>query len=300
MLSFQEQYTQCQDLAQDTDSDSLTFFKNNLNTGQRQLEVELGSFYTEETHTDTTVASDNSYKTPARYVRLKVGYVTVDSTRYPLEEVQDEDEWQSYQAALSSSSTSDIAQKIFVRKDNYYLFPTPASAGNTITLIYEASSPILQNDDYTTGTITTLANAGTAVTASGSTFTAAMAGRYFKINADGVWYKIASFGTTTTLTLDKPYEGTAISAGSSAYTIGEMPITPEDTHIIPVYYALWQYYQGFKQSTSKGAYYKSLYEQELARAKSSYARRYSSKYIPPSSARGRKPVINPNWYPELS
>jgi len=162
-----------------------------------------------------------------------------------------------------------------------------------MTLIYEAGNDELIADDYTTGTIVTLANGDTAVTATGTTFTSAMAGRYLKITADGIWYKIASFGTTTTLTLDKNYEGLSIAAGSEAYTIGEMPRTPESTHIIPAYYALMQYYMGFKQSVTKADYYRKLYETDLKRAKATFGRRYSSKYI--SGRTGR--AVNPNHFP---
>lgn len=293
MLSFQSGYTLCQDLSQDTNSDAKTFFQTNYNIGQHILETELGSFFTEETFTDLTEASVYSYPLPDRYIRLKIGYVTVSSVRYPMEEIFDEDEWQALQAS-QTSQTSNIPQYIFIRKDRFEIYPTPTSAGNTITLISEAGGKDLSADDYTTGTITTLANGGTAVTASGSTFTAAMAGRYFKITAYPVWIKIASFGTTTTLTLDRPYSGTAIAAGTSAYTIGEMPITPESTHHIPCWYALMNYYQGFKQNEEKAKYYSGKYEADLKRAKTTYSKRYSSNYIPGNR---RKKIINPNMYP---
>ena len=295
MLSFQNMYVLAQDLAQDTDSDSLTFFKTNINIGQHLLETELSSFFTEETATVTTVAGTSSYDTPARFIRLENAYVTVSSVRYVMDEVHDEDEWQVYQSNQSSTSRSDVAQKIIVRKDSFEMYPTPSSA-NTVTLRYEAVSADLQYADYTTGTITTLANGAAAVTGSGTTFTAAMTGRYFKIDADNVWYKIASFGTTTTITLDKNYEGTAISSGTETYTIGQMPITPESTHHIPVYYALMNYYQGFKQNEERGAYFRGLYEADMKRAKKTFSRRYSSKYLPPRSQR-TKSLINPNAYP---
>jgi len=297
-LTFQDQYTQAQNLTQDASTAALTFLKLNINIGQRKLETELSSFYTEETATDLTEDGINYYPTPARFVRLKIAYVTVDSVNYVMEEVHDEVEWQAYQA--SNVGESDIQQKIIVRKDRYEVFPTPATDDNTITLRYEAISKELQYADYTDGTITTLTNGATAVTASGTTFTAAMAGRYFKIDDDGVWYKIATFLTATTLTLDKPYEGTSIAAGTSTYTIGQVPITPADTHIIPVYYAVMQYFQGFKHNKTSGAYYKSLFDQELKRAKATYSRRYSSKYLPPSRGSSKRPFINPNWYPTIS
>ena len=286
-------YTMCEDLAQDTNSDAITFFKTHINLGLHILESELGSYYTEETATDLTEASVAAYPTPDTLIRLKVAYVTVGSLRYVMEEVFDEDEWQALQSA-QVSQTSNTARYIFIRRDRFEIYPTPATAGNTITLRFEAGSKDLSADDYTTGTITTLANGGTAVTASGSTLTAAMAGRYFKVNSYPVWNKISAFGTTTTLTLDKSYSGIAISAGSEAYTIGEMPRTPESTHQIPVWYALMNYYQGFKQNEEKAKYYNNKYEFDLKRAKTTYSKRYATNYIPGNR---QKKLLNPNHYP---
>lgn len=294
MLSFTGQQTRCQKLTKDSSSDALTFFKTNINEGQRILESELGSFYTEETATVTTIASTNSYKTPAGFIRLKAAYITIDDTRYYLEQVHDEEEWQFYQT--SQSPKSDTLQKIFVRRDNFEVWQTPSSAGNTITLIYEAGNTEQISDDYTTGTISALANGAKAVTGGSTVFTAAMAGRYLKITSEGTWYLITSFGTTTTLTLDKAYEGLTISGGSEAFIIGDMPITPEPTHQIPCYYATWQYYMGFKQSISKAEYYRKLYENDTNRAKRTFSRRYSSKYLSGRRADRNHP-INPNHYP---
>lgn len=297
MLSFQDQYELCQTMAQDTDSTSLVFFKQQVNLGQNILETELGSFYTEETYTDLTEASVNSYPTPDQFVRLKIAYVTVGSRRYVMEEVHDEEMWQAFQAS-ASDTVSDIAHKIIVRRDRFEIFPTPSSANNTITLIYEASGKDLSFADYTAGTITTLAASGTAVTGSSTAWTSAMIGRYFKIDSYPIWYKITAVGSATTLTLDKPYTGTAISAGTETYVIGEMPRTPASTHHIPVYYAMMNYYQGIKSNETRGSYFRSLYEADMSRAKTTFSKRYSSNYIEGNRARRMNlRGINPNNYP---
>lgn len=294
MLSFQQQYTKCQKMSQDNGDEALVFFKDNINVGQQILEAELGSFYTEETYTDLTETDENSYPTPDQFVRLKIAYVTSGGVRYIMREIHDEEKWQIIQAS-QVGQTSDTATHIIVRRDRFQIYPTPASDDNVITLIHEASGKDLSFADYTDGTITTLTNEDTAVTASGTTFTAAMAGRYFKIDAFPVWYKIASFGTTTTLTLDKPYQGLSIAAGTEDYTIGEMPRTPSTTHHIPVWYALMNYYGGFKQNTSKMGDYRTLYQSDLKKVKVTYGKRYSSNYI--KGNRSRLPYINPNHYP---
>ena len=293
MLSFTGQRTQCQDMSQDYETDSLTFFKTNLNLGQRLLEAELGSFYTEDTASVTTVASTSTYDLPAEFIRLKKAYTTDSTTQYPMQEVFDEEEWRWLNS--TTSPTDPHPTHIFVRRESFEVYPKNSTASLTMTLIYERGAKDLTATDYTTGTILTLANGGTAVTGSGTTWTSAMAGRYLKVTNNGVWYKIATFLTTTTLTLDRAYEGLAIATGSEAYIIGEMSRTPGPTHHIPVYYALFQYYLGFKQNENKAKVFRDLYEIDLARAKRTYGRRYSSKYIPGNSS--RIPLVNPNHYP---
>lgn len=293
MISFGAAQTRFQNLSQDDSADALTFFKASYNVGLHILETELGSFFTEDTYTDLTEVGVFSYPTPDQFIRLKTAYVTISNVRYNMEQIFDEQQWQRLMSQ-TTGNTSDIPTHIFIRRDRFEMYPTPATAGNTITLIYEAGARDLYNDDYITGTITTLTNGAKAVTASGSTFTSNMVGRYFKIDAFPVWYKISAFGSTTTLTLDKEYQGVSIAAGTSSYTIGEMPRTPESTHQIPIWHGLMDYYQGFKQNESKATYYKNMYELDLKRAKVTFKKRYTSNYIPGSR---RQRAINPNDYP---
>src|SRR3990167_5111762 len=265
MLSFEDQYELWQDLASDSNSTNLTMGKRLINVGQHKLEKAL-NFATEESRTYTTktdaIASTNymAYRLPENFNKLIYASVLVGSNNYRAEVIQDPDMWRDI--TFNVSSTSDILQFIHIKRgtlDRFEIYPQPSSA-QTLTLLYTAMGKDLVADDYTTGTITTLANGGIAVTASGSTFTSSMAGRYFKINDDGEWYKIASFGTTTTLTLASKYQGIAISAGTSTYTIGQIPPTPEDTHILPVYFALWKYFLFRKDRTQAREYRKEWFD----------------------------------------
>lgn len=276
MLSFTGLKLQCANLTQDTSTGADTFFGTNINIGLGILESELGSFYTEETSTINTIASTSIYKTPANCVRIKSLYITIGTQRYLIHEVFEEDEWNMYKR---STQTSDVLTRFFYTRDNFEVFPTPTTSSLVMSIKYEAGGTELTAADYTTGTITTIANGATALTASGTTFTTAMAGRYIYL-PDGNWYKIASYGSATTLTLDKAYEGISIAAGSSTFTIGQLPRLPSPTQHIPALYAVWQYYRGFKQNTEKGNEYKSEYEQALMMAKKTYSRRYSTRYLP--------------------
>lgn len=78
--------------------------------------------------------------------------------------------------------------------------------------------------DYTTGTVAVAVTTG-VVTGTGTTFTSDMVGKGFKATGHSVWYRVKSFASTTSITIEddkddetSAYTGGAISAGAS-YTI---------------------------------------------------------------------------------
>lgn len=78
--------------------------------------------------------------------------------------------------------------------------------------------------DYTTGTVDVAATTG-VVTGSGTTWTSDMVGRPFKATGHSTWYRIKTFSSTTSITIEddkddatSAYTGGAITA-STAYTI---------------------------------------------------------------------------------
>lgn len=70
--------------------------------------------------------------------------------------------------------------------------------------------------DYTTGTVSINSGAST-VTGAGTTFTTAMgAGQYsIQFTSGNDWYRIASFSSSTSITLEQPYQGTTNLSGST-------------------------------------------------------------------------------------
>lgn len=301
MLSWESLYTDAKDKAVDSDATNLIYLKRHINEGQRILEATLGLHHVERTYTFTTTAGTYSYNLPVGLIRPVAVYTTVGTQQYPGEPVFSEDIWRNLVAGTqASSSRSDVLKRYFTRRNTIELYPTPSTSSLTVTLIYEGVRKDLSADDYDTGTITTLANGGTAVTASGSTFTSAMIGRYFQTD-DKEWYEISAAPTATTLTLVSPYQGVAISAGTSSYTIGEFPLTPGPTHIIPVYYALWQYYIGPKKNPDLARMYKDMFEGNgnytytgLKWAKREFGHRYQQTVIPDQRQTLRN--VNPNYY----
>lgn len=111
---------------------------------------------------------------------------------------------------------------------------------------------------WTTGLVTAAtasitvgtAGGGSLVVASGTTFTADMVGRYMQITettaaggGDGFWYQIGYYYSATQIGLTKPYEGTAISSGTAAYTIGQCSVIPEAYDIGICYRSAALYWQ---------------------------------------------------------
>lgn len=293
-LSFQQMYESVQNAVQDWDADALTFIKQEINTGQGILETELGSYYTEETINRTSTANNGTYDNPVNMVTPVQIYVVVSGLKYDLEMVYDEDYFQFLKSSYYNQY-SDSPTHVIFRRDTFEIFPGLKTAGSTITLRYNAGGVLLQYDDYTTGTITTLTNGDDDVTGSGPTWTVAMEGRYFKINADGHWYKIEDVSSTTALQLDRFYQGASIAAGTSTYTIGQLPETPADTHHIPGLYAKWQYFEGYKQNADKGLIAQRQFEKAIEKATTTHSKRTTSSYIPGN--RGRRTVYNPNYPP---
>jgi len=301
MLSHQSQYQLAQSLASDADATNLAFLKTNVTLGQRKLEALLGIYYTEDSRTLTTVTdaisgtSYQSYKLPENFKKLSSFYVTDGDTRYSADLIQDEGLWQQINSN-STTLSSNYVQFCFIRRDRIELYPLPSTAC-TATIIYDSFSKPLVNDDYTTGTITTLANAAVAVTASGSTFTTGMVGRYFKIDTDGEWYKIAAYGSATTLTLDSKYQGISIAAGTETYTIGQMPITPQETHELPAYYAVWRWAL-MKKDVQMAREFERMWKEGVNDAQMTWSNRSTSSIITSKPYLRKRGLVNPNYYPE--
>ena len=72
---------------------------------------------------------------------------------------------------------------------------------------------------YDTGTVTVTQDS-TTLTGAGTTFAAAMVGRYFKVDDDDNYYEISAYVSTTELTLASAYTGsTSAGASYNIYTV---------------------------------------------------------------------------------
>ena len=281
---------------ENTSSDNLTQGDQYINDGYRLILGNRAWPFLQKSDTVTTTASTQFKEIPAGIERIRTVTVTVGSTIYTPTEITSESEWQRINQV---STTSDTPQYYFIRGKQVGLFPIPATTSNTITLYGKREVKDLSIADYTTGTVVSVANGGVAVVGSGTTWTAAMAGRYLRITesdtankGDGFWYEISSSGSSTTITLVKPYEGTAISAGAAAYTIGQMPILPEAYHVLPVYYAAAEYWDSKADHQARATKYQMKYQQMLAQMIKEFSSTSDNYVIEDLDT----PMSNPNNY----
>ena len=273
------------DLTGNTGTTNLAFGKRAHNDAIRQL---LGQPYDwdflEEEATDVTVAAQAAYQLPYNVDKVRSVTITVGTTVWPLMEANSRLEWNLLK---ESPYTSDIPSKFFVTNGNLEIYPTPASSSNVITIEYKKGIRDLSVVDYTTGTITAT-NGSAAIVGSGTTFTAAMVGRYIKVNADNYWYEIAGFTDTTHVTLRKKFQGT--TAAAAAFTIGEMPVLPEVYHDLPAYKGAAEYWMKEGELQRANAY-QDKFEKGMARLAADHGNKTTQVGIEDTIL-----VRNPNLY----
>ena len=193
--------------------------------------------FLEATKDLTTVADQAGYQIPAKFRKLidlsiYSGAGSASDTIYTPEMVFDPTKWTAIkQARYGTSSTPYFT---YVENQKFLIEPIPSVTGNLIHLRGRLNVPDMGISDYATGSIVSIANDGVDVIGTGTTWTADMVGRYINIpqttaalGGDGLWYEIGAFTDATHITLLKPYNGTAIAAATTPYTIGQVPVIPE-------------------------------------------------------------------------
>ena len=122
----------------------------------------------------------------------------------------------------------------YINNSPYIYIDVPLDTAMTIEYVYMPK--LARMKEYATGTVTDLANAGTAVTGSSTDFDGFVSDTtnykyYFRLDRDGTasasrWYLISTAASDTSLTLSDAYEGTTVSGGSLAYTISVCSVLP--------------------------------------------------------------------------
>ena len=157
---------------------------------------------------------------------------------------------------------------------------------------YKVRIKDLSQADYTTGTVSATQNSD-VITGSGTTFIKNMEDRWIRISepsGDGNWYQIKTFTDATHVTLYNNYTGPTISGAS--YSIGEMPIMPEDYQDLALYRALQIYYNSRVQNPQQSELYKGLYDSGYEMLNAEFGLKTTNVALTDTDA----PVYNPNLF----
>ena len=266
-----------------------------MNAIVRQIIKKKPFDFLKKTKTALTEASVQFYKLPFDCGKLiSPPTVTISGTIYTPKKCSSREQWDKLNQ--SANITSNIPEWYFVFGGQVGFYPKPASASNTITYVYSKLVKDLSIADVT-GNIATAVNASAAIVGNATSWAAGMAGMWLQITdataankGDGVWYEIASVESATGLTLDKNYEGGAITAGTAPFTIGQMSILPYGFGILPVYKACQIFFTSIKKDKIQAELYKDLYSELF----STLIENHSMNTFDPVIEDGDEEQINPN------
>jgi hypothetical protein len=190
-------------------------------------------------------------------------------------------------ATLSSawSLPSGTYQIVFSNNENRQVVLTNGSTAMSWTtgLTNTATSTITVNSS----------SGGTIIVGSTTTFVSDMANRWLQVtapNGDNQWYQIASYVSATELILDNVYTGNAVIGAT--YTIGEMPLMPEDYQDLALYRSLEIYYTSIVPNKAMSELYRGLYERGYSMLEAEYGQKNTSPVLTDTDA----PVWNPNLF----
>lgn len=224
MLTYTELQSRYKDRTQDTSTENSNRGKERLNQVYRLLCTSEDYFWLEKEYTVTTVADQQSYDLPRDLRRITSVKVSVSNIDYIMDEISDPVNFDEINSQTDTVK-SDFPTYYHIRENKVKLFPTPSTSGNTITILYIRRPIDLQNEDYTTGTIS-VTNGSTAVTGSGTTFTDITVNGNTNLIINEVAYEVDSITDATNLVLKQKYQGDTESGAS--YTLGDVPIIPDE------------------------------------------------------------------------
>lgn len=246
MLTLSGLLTEYKAWTKDSTTENSTNGTTRMNMIYRTICAGKNYYWLEKEYTDVTVADQQSYNLPIDNRKVVSVRVTVGGDDYILDEIPSPQKFDEINRD-GSDETSDYPTYYHERNGKIYIYPIPATADYTITILYLRRPIDLEQTDYTTGTITAT-NGDETIVGSGTDFTTLSISTNTKLIVGGVAYDIDSVTDGTNLELTEPFQGTT-TAGLS-YIIGDVPIIPEDFHDI-----LWlgaaKYYYGLSEEDTR-------------------------------------------------
>ncbi len=258
MKSFEKIYTELQNVTGEDSSGQLTIFKEWINDTDKIVSAKAPFLCLETLGTKSTVASQEGYQIPNTIQRVTSVKITMSGGDiYRPRPVEDPRYWEYLQSLQAGDN--DVTRFYMKQNGQVLLWPTPSTAGSTITIRGRRRLRNLSLDDYTTGTITTATSGDETIVGGSTAWAAGSVGNWLRIDytsGDFNWYEISSITNTTNLELVKPYEGTSIAAGSATYTIGEFSYIPPEFHSLLSYRPLAMYYMSIEEPAMAERYWR--------------------------------------------
>lgn len=283
-------------LSQNSTTANLALGDQLINDALRYL---TGKFYfNERTFTTTTIAQQQFYNMPPQVKQIIDVTVTIGGVLWLCKPAPNREYWDSLNVI---QFYQDFPSFFYVYNNQVGLFPNPASSNNTITMNYKIRTTDLSMPDVTDTTSSqtvSATNNSPTITASGSVFANWMVGNWIQIpesssntaSGDGKWYQIQSVTNATTLVLTNPYTG--VNAALAKFTIGEVPILTEDYQDLPLYRALYIYFNSIVPDPNKAKLYKGLYDEGYGMLNAEYGQKTTSVVLMDTEA----PIYNPNVF----
>lgn len=304
MIIWDKSYTLVQDWSGDKSTTMLTNFKFLLNLGYKDILQTFTGEETEDVRTTSTQTGIRAIKLAPNYIRMHSVTATIGSQVHTLVEEESQERFNERLYLNRSSSRPEVyflRPRFGVGGTELLLDPIPSNATTTITINYAANARDLSTDSYTTGTVTAT-NGSQTITGSGTTFTAAMVGRYFQITdtaqtGDGNWYRITGFTSPTVLTIENKYDGLTVSG--KTFTISEIFSLPEDMHMLPLYYTMMHYYLGYRQDKDekRSGLWETRYNIGMTKGEKKYKRKGKNVVLRDKSKTTGWPVY-PGYFPD--
>jgi len=235
--------TDFQTISGDSSAGTLTLAKSLGNTCiKKVLGMSDWNFF-KDSKTFASIAQQQFYDIPYNAAKVEYVNVTFGSVVYVPDEVKSGKDWAKLNAVVVYS---DVPQYWYFsnRTRKTGVFPIPSSINQSWKMGFIKKIRDYSVADYTTGTVTTVANSLT-ITGATTAFVASMVGRYIKITGtntilDDFWFEITGITDGTHLTVR---EQAPVAVTGASFTIAEMIPFPDGFEDIPLWFALAMYFQ---------------------------------------------------------
>lgn len=185
---------------------------------------------------------------------------------------------------LTNSSTAVVLATAITGTPNSVVAINNSSGGNIVNISTAVTMRSSQGGDIVTG--------------SGTSWNASMVGKMFRMpysssanGGDNFPYIINQVYSTTVLGLNTSYGGTAIAAGSSTYTIGQISIIPTAYQLIPPYRTTARYYKVVAKEKELATEYENDADKLFAQMMIDYGNKDTDPTVQDDFG---TPMVNPN------